>query len=142
MRLRNRDSRAVYRSDDISRPSMHKIAEEFAVNHLDRKIVYESLLSMFESLDEDKALEEFFDGIPGICTSLTNVKAEFIKPNKERLSNVLIALLDRTLTSNLVSEPVKLRRITVCTKAIDVTSLLGPWWILRRVLLGNWQQFL
>jgi hypothetical protein len=30
----------------------------------------------------------------------------------------------------------------ICTKVIDATSLLGPWWTLRRVLLGDWQKFL
>src|SRR5579863_5285007 len=50
--------------------------------------------------------------------------------------------MNRTLSSNLVSEAVKLRRIIICTKVVDATSLLGPWWILRRVLLGDWQKFL
>jgi len=142
MRLRNRDSGPHYHSDDFTLPTMLKTAEEFALNKLDRKIVYDSLSSMFESLDEDKALEEFFDGIPGFCASVTNAKADFIKPNKEKLSNVLMALMDRTLSSNLVSESVKLRRILICTKAIDVSSFFGHWWILCRVLIGNWQQFL
>jgi hypothetical protein len=142
MRLRNGDWGPHYYSDDFNLPTMLKTAEEFALNKLDTKIVYDSLSSMFESLNEDKALEEFFDGIPGFCASVTNAKADFIKPNLEKLSNVLMALMDRTLSSNLVSESVKLRRILICTKAIDVTSLFGPWWILCRVLIGNWQQFL
>lgn len=142
MRLRNRDAGLNYHSHDFNLHNMLKTAEESALNKLDRKIVYDSLSSMFESLDEDKALEEFFDGIPGFCASVTNAKADFIKPNKEKLSSVLMALMDRTLSSNLVSESVKLRRILICTKAVDVSSLFGPWWILCRVLIGNWQQFL
>ena len=33
-------------------------------------------------------------------------------------------------------------RIIICTKAVKSTSLLETSWILRRVLLGDWYQFL
>jgi len=51
-------------------------------------------------------------------------------------------LMDRTLSSNLVSDFLKQRRMIICTRAITSTSLLEPWWILRRVLLDDWHGFL
>jgi hypothetical protein len=36
---------------------------------------------------------------------------------------------------------VKQRRIIICTKVINATSLLGPWWTLRRVLFRDWHGF-
>jgi hypothetical protein len=50
--------------------------------------------------------------------------------------------MNRTLSSNLVSEFVKQRRMIICAKAIESTSLVGPWWILRRVLFEDWYRFL
>ncbi|KAH9987776.1 hypothetical protein BJV77DRAFT_768887 [Russula vinacea] len=50
--------------------------------------------------------------------------------------------MNRTLSSNLITEAVKQHRITICTKVVKSTSLLETSWILRRVLLGDWYQFL
>jgi len=50
--------------------------------------------------------------------------------------------MNRTLSSNLISESVKRLRMNIFIKVVDVTPLLGPWWILRRVLLSDWQKFL
>jgi hypothetical protein len=60
---------------------------------------------------------------------------------KNMLSRALIGMMDRTLLSDLVPTEVKQRRIIICVKAIDATSLLGPWWTLRRVLYGDWHGF-
>jgi hypothetical protein len=57
------------------------------------------------------------------------------------LSNALTGLMDRTLSSSMVSEAEKQRRITICTRAINAANLFGPWWILPRVL-NEWQAFL
>jgi hypothetical protein len=141
LRLRNLDPRAVQLGDFSSR-SMRTPAEKFAFRHAP-EIDLDSLMWMFQSLDEDRELEQFFEGLPGLCNSKMVTNAFIlIKRNEKMLSNALIELMNRTLSSNLVSEAVKLRRIIICTKAVDATSLLGPWWILRRVLLGNWQKFL
>jgi hypothetical protein len=141
LQLRNRDPRAVQLGDFFSH-SMRATAEQFAFR-LGTEIDLDSLMWMFQSLDEDRELEQFFDGVPGLCDSKMVTNAlNFIKRHEKMFSNALIELMNRTLTSNLVSEAVKLRRIVICTKAVDATSLLGPWWILRRVLLGDWQKFL
>jgi hypothetical protein len=50
--------------------------------------------------------------------------------------------MDRTLPPNLETESVKQRRMIICMKVVDSTSLFGPWWFLRFVLLGEWSNFL
>ena len=144
MPLRSRDPRAVH-LDDFFSHSMTKTAEQYALK-LTPFIDYRSLLWTFQSLDEDSDLEKFFEGLPRLCDSETgkslNLQQGFITPNKRTLSNALIEMMNRTLSSNLVPEFVKQRRLIICTKAIESTSLFGPWWILRRVLLGGWHRFL
>ena len=144
MQSLNRDSRRVYLGGFFSY-SMRKTAEQFALR-LDPEIDYDSLSWMFESLDEDKEVEQFFEGVPGLCSSkaLPRAQRDFFKRNniETMLSNALIEFMNRTLSSNLISDSVKRRRIIICTKAIDAACLLQPYWILRRVLLGDWGKFL
>jgi hypothetical protein len=144
MPLRSRDPRAVHLDDYFSH-SMTKTAEEYALK-LDPFIDYRSLLWTFESLDQDSDLEKFFEGLPRLCDSETGkslgLQQGFIVPNKKTLSNALIEMMNRTLSSNLAPEAVKQRRLIICTKALESTSLFGPWWILRRVLIGGWHRFL
>ncbi|KAN0137369.1 hypothetical protein V8E53_004814 [Lactarius tabidus] len=118
-------------------------AEEYA-SGLPSDIDHRALSWTFDSLDEDDDLEQFFDNVPGFCSSsaLDNPVGSFIGENGTKLSNALTGLMDSTLPSSLVPESVKQRRITICTKAIRAANLFGPWWILRRVLLGEWQPFL
>ena len=132
--------------DDRSRSpsySLSKTAEEYA-SRVPAEIDYRSLSWTFDSLDQDSELELFFEGVPDFCKSnaVDNPVGGFIKPNNSKLSNTLTGLMDRTLSSSLVSEAVKQRRITICTRAINAANLFGPWWILPRVLLGEWQAFL
>ena len=132
--------------DDRSRIpsySLSKTAEEYA-SRVPAEIDYRSLSWTFDSLDQDSELEEFFEGVPDFCNSkeVENPVGGFIKPNNSKLSNILTGLMDRTLSSSLVSEAVKQRRIIICTRAINAANLFGPWWILPRVLLGEWQAFL
>ena len=142
MRIPNRNSAAVHLQGFFSH-SLTKTAEQFA-RQLGPDIDYDSLMWMFDSLDEDQELEKFFEGIPGLCSSgaVPNAQLGVIRRHEKKFSNALIEFMNRTLSSNLISESVKQRRINICTKVVDVTSLLGPWWILRRVLLGDWQKFL
>jgi len=100
-------------------------AEEYA-SELPDEIDYRALSWTFDSLDEDRELEQFFDGIPGFCHSpaIDNPVGGFIAGNREKLSNSLTGLMDRTLPSSLVPESVKQRRITVCTKAMDACCVL------------------
>ncbi|KAH9035180.1 hypothetical protein EDB83DRAFT_2678114 [Lactarius deliciosus] len=131
------------RNRSLFQHGLLKTAEEHA-GGLTAEIDYRALEWTFDSLDEDRELEQFFDGVPGFCGSnaVDNPVAGFVKPNSRKLSNALTGLMDRTLSSSLVSELVKQKRITICTKAIGAANLFGPWWVLPRVLVGDWQAFL
>ena len=133
--------------DNFFSRSMIKTAEEYAFK-LKPDIDHKSLLWTFDSLYEDADYEKFFDGLPRLCDSEIGRELElinkFIKPNKEKLSNALIGLIDRTLVSNLVEEFVKLRRMFIFIKAIESKSisLFDPLQILRRVLFEDWHGLL
>ena len=134
----NRDRK----EDDTISLSMRGNAEKFAFN-LDPDIDYRALSWTFGTLDEDKELEQFFEGVPGLCRSRAVPRAlkGFVEPNQDELRNALTGLMDRTLSSNLVSDFVKKRRVIICTKVVEVTSLFGPWWLMDRVL-REWRSFL
>ena len=123
--------------------SMRKTAEVYAQN-LHHQIDFDALWRTFESLDEDAELQEFFQGLLGLCSSKTvpNALQDFIKPHMDRLSKELIELMNRTLSFNLISESVKQIRTTICSKVIGATHLIGELWFLRRVLLEEWDGFL
>jgi len=123
--------------------SMRKTAEDYAKN-LPHNIDFRALLWTFTTLDEDGELQKFFQGLPGLCSSkaVPTALQDFIRPNMKMLSKELIELMNRTLSSNLVSESVKQTRIIICTKVTDVTNLVGSWWLLRRVLFDDWHRFL
>jgi len=123
-------------------PSLHEMqkAAEHSVNQLSSDINYRALSWMFDTLNDDDGFEQFFDALPAICApeTLIDSKAHFIKPNENKLSHALTGMMDRTMLSDLVPVSVKQRRIIIYTKVVTATSLLGPWWTLRRVLLGDW----
>ncbi|KAN0137371.1 hypothetical protein V8E53_004816 [Lactarius tabidus] len=131
------------RSRSLSSYSLSKAAEDCA-SRLPGEIDYRALEWTFDSLDQDSELEQFFEGVPDFCNSkvVDNPVGGFIRLHNGKLSTALTVLMDRTLSSSLVSEPVKQRRITICTRAISAANLFGPWWILPRVLLGDWEAFL
>jgi len=133
---------AIHPAHSFSR-SMHKTAEYYAWR-LHNNIDFRALLWTFKTLDEDGELQEFFHGLPGLCYSraVPNTLQDFIRPNMKILSQELIELMNRTLSSKLVSESVIQTRIIIFTKVIGVTNLVGPWWLLRRVLFEDWHRFL
>jgi Family of unknown function (DUF6535) len=134
---------SVMRSAHFFSRSMRETAEVHALK-LTRDIDFRALWWTFESLDEDVELQEFFEGLLGLCSSKTipNALRDFIKPHAKMLADELMELMNRTLSSNLVSESVKQSRIAICTKLIDTTHLFGDWRFLSRVLLDDWQRFL
>jgi hypothetical protein len=121
---------------------MQGATERFALQ-LSSDIDYRALLWMFKTLNDDNDFEQFFDALPSLCDleEFVDAQRDFIKPNEKMLSHALIGMMDRTLLSDLVPEKVKQRRIIICSKALGATSLLGPRWTLRRVLLGDWHGF-
>ena len=75
----------------------------------------------FGSLDEDRDLERFFSGLPGFRSSkvIEDPLPILTSEQKKKLSTTLVGLFDRTFSSDLVPEPVKMRRAIVCVKALD-----------------------
>ena len=122
--------------------AMRKVAARFALQ-LSSDIDYRALSWMLRTLNDDDEFEQFFDALPSLCDSeaLEDPQGAFIERNQDMLSRALIGMMDRTLLSDLVPKEVKQRRIIICVKAIDATSLLGPLWTLRRVLYGDWHGF-
>jgi hypothetical protein len=78
----------------------------------------------FDSLDEDHELDRFFSGMPGFHNSrvLKQPLHNLDDQQKLRLLEAVIRLLDRTFSSNLLSDQVKRKRADICAKAIEVVE--------------------
>ena len=62
----------------------------------------------------------------------------FKAPNGEKMSGALVEFMCNTLSSNLVPEPVKQRRIEICREAVEVASLSINRRIFDRVMYKDW----
>jgi hypothetical protein len=119
----------------------HKEAEEIASkpsSEIDALILKRLLLT----LDEDHALETFFDAIPGFCNSKLTI-LPLPLPVQEMMRQALDGFLNRTFTSNLVSESVRASRLITCLNAAH--AALGPdavSQILDNILKGRWDEAL
>jgi hypothetical protein len=84
-----------------------------------------ALMWTYESLDEDHELEQFFSGIPGFCSSkvVDNPQSSLDGLRNGTVTDALCEFLERTSSSNLVSEAIKIRRIAICIRAIDAARL-------------------
>ena len=84
-----------------------------------------ALMWMYESLDEDHELEQFFAGIPEFCSSkvVDNPQSSLASLRRWRVTSALNGFLERTWSSNLVSETIKIRRLIICIRAIDAANL-------------------
>ena len=76
-------------------------------------------------LESDDDLEQFFDAIPGFCASkiVHDPRQSLDILGQQRLAEALIGFWNRTLSSNLVSESIKGRRLVVCLGAIEAANL-------------------
>ena len=113
-----------------------RAAEEFTQTH-SQELDGTALLWTFKTLSEDQELERFITGIPSLCSSkaIDDPLSCLAKLADNGLSQALFSLMHRTLTSNLVSESTKQRRIRACTKALDAAPVLVSWRTLRRVFV-------
>ncbi|KAN0137408.1 hypothetical protein V8E53_004853, partial [Lactarius tabidus] len=120
-----------------------KTAQETALK-VSPEIDTRAIMWTFDSLDEDHELERFFAGLPGLCGSkvVSNPSGLFMEPYKWSLSDALIGLMHRTLTSNLVSESVRERRSLICTRAMHATSLPIRPKICEELISGGWDGLL
>ncbi|KAH9970867.1 hypothetical protein BGW80DRAFT_528818 [Lactifluus volemus] len=83
---------------------------------------------IFDSLDEDRELETFCEGIPGFCSSkvVNEPREVFGKLDTMSLNAVFRGFLGRTCSSSLLSEGDKERRIGLCMQAVDALDLQFP----------------
>jgi hypothetical protein len=94
------------------------------------------------TLGEDHEVEMFFDAIPGFCKSKLSAKP-LSSPVLSRLRPVLDGFLDRTLSSNLVSESVRANRLIICLNAAH--AAFGPGVVSRilgDIINGRWVEAL
>ena len=106
------------------------------------EIDYLILMKILLTLDEDPALETFFDAIPGFCNS-----KYCIPPLSSRvqtpLRQALDGLLNRTFSSNLVSKSVQASRLITCLNAAHAAlGLSAVSEILDNVFNGHWDEAL
>jgi hypothetical protein len=78
-----------------------------------------------DMLTSDDDLEEFFDAVPGFCDSraVQDPRRSLYIMGQQRLAEALIGFWNRTLSSNLVPESIKARRLVVCMGAIEAANL-------------------
>jgi hypothetical protein len=112
------DARKRYRrlSNRYSDGFLHgvwKVAEEVASKpspEIDASVIERILLA----LDDDHALEAFFDTIPGFCNSDLVNAVPLPSPVGTKLQQALDGFLDRTFSSNSVTESVRSDRLITC----------------------------
>jgi hypothetical protein len=99
---------------------MQKSAEDTALSS-SSEIDARAFIWTFGSLDEDRDLERFFSGLPDFRTSkvVDDPLPILTSEQKKKLSTTLVGLFDRTFSSDLIPEPVKIRRASICVKALD-----------------------
>jgi hypothetical protein len=85
----------------------------------------EVLKRTFNALKGDDDLEEFLEAIPGFCNSKVahNPLISLDILGRHRLAESLIGFWDRTLSSHLVSELTKARRLILCMEVIKAANL-------------------
>ena len=114
---------------------VHKTAEETALKS-PSEIDTRAFMWTFESLDEDHELERFFSGLPGFRSSKV-VDDPLRKLDVLQIWNIcdaLYGLLDRTLSSDLLSESVKIQRAMILVKALDLKHFPNPFIIFKSIL--------
>jgi len=80
------------------------------------------LESTFDALGEDDTVEKFFAVIPDFLNSkpVNALKNSFPSKLRIKFSGALEEFLHRTLVSDSVIESIKIRRLDICLKAMDV----------------------
>ena len=76
-------------------------------------------------LRSDDDLERFLDAIPGFCASkiVHDPRQSLDILGQQRLAEALIGFWNRTLSSNVVPESIKGRRLLICMRAIEAANL-------------------
>ena len=121
---------SFYHLEKICRTSlargMQKTAEETALRS-PSEIDTRAFMWTFDCLDEDHELERFFSGLPGFRSSnvVDDPLPSLTEKERLKLCEVLLGLVGRTISSDLLLAPVKDRRALICAKAIDPAHMPG-----------------
>ena len=119
---RANDLRRTYEEQTLR--GMEKEFEETA-RKVPSEIDGRALMWTYASLDEDHELEQFFAGVPAFCSSdvVDNPQSSLDSLKSFTVIWALRGHLERTWSSNLVSETIKIRRLAIGIKAIDAAHL-------------------
>ena len=100
------------------------LAPEEAALKSPPKIDTRALMWTFDILDEDHELERFFSGLPGFCSSkVVNEPLCGLNYSQNlQLLTSMIGLLDRTFSSDLLTDRIKSQRTNICANAIDLVD--------------------
>ena len=138
---RDRLQRLAERYGSLLVRGMQKMAEESAFNS-PAEIDTRAFMWTFDCLDEDHELERFFAGLPGFRGSkmVKDPLPDLAEEQQEKLLNALIGLSDRTSSSDLLPEPIKIRRTVICGKVLrpeDISQKGVISRVLRRIVSGD-----
>jgi hypothetical protein len=91
------------------------------------------------ALDDDHEWEQFFAGVPGFFSSkLIDNPGSILNELRRTFVGALSEFLDRTLASNLLSEPIRTRRLVTCFNAAVATSTGIDREFFHDVFFGRW----
>jgi hypothetical protein len=93
-----------------------------------------------DTLGEDDSLERFFEAIPGFYNSkeVKDLQRSVPSSVQAKFSQSLDGFLDRTLSSNTVSDSVKTGRLIICLDAVHAAQSSSVSGILHDILSGRW----
>ena len=114
------------------------LATEDAAEKRSPEADYSAIKRLLKFSDEDLYMEEFFALIPGFLKSKVVQTQRILKDGL--VSGALLEWTNRTLSSDTLSHAVKLRRIALCRKVMDITSLPVKSSTLRYGLC-HWNEF-
>jgi hypothetical protein len=121
------DSEWLHLEGDLLFEGLTKIVQESG-SDLSAEIINLILTWTIQALEEDKELEQFFEAIPGFCSSESHI---LFAPDFDRvftkfdepLAGKFYGFIYRTLSSSLILEEDKKRRVIICAKATDAAHL-------------------
>ncbi|KAH9175652.1 hypothetical protein EDB89DRAFT_327909 [Lactarius sanguifluus] len=102
------------------------------------------LLRTLQSSHQDHVLEQLFEIFPGFCNSrvFNDLFADFKMSISKKMAEAVVGLMHRTLSSGLLPQSTKQRRITICHRAMAEASLPINCRTLERVLHKDWSGLL
>ena len=115
--------------------------DEKTISKLSLKVDVRVLEWTIDALGEDSALEKFFDAIPGFF--FNSELRDLPERIKRKIKRALVGFLDRTFSSNIVSESTRNIRVVTCLNAAHAThDSLAVSRLFQGILKGRWREAL